>query len=282
LAARLTGVPLIVHSDHHGRFEPAKERKRWLYHILNRVVDPWTDAFVTVSHEQRAFHAEIGLPEQRMTVIHNGIDVNRFDSSQEARWSARQRLGLSLEAPIIGMTANFSVNKNHTLLLQALVKIRESIPNVHCLLIGDGPTRRSIESMTHQMGLAEAVSFLGIRSDLPDLLSALDVFVLTSLSESFSLAIVEAMACGKPVVATDSGGPKEIVLDGETGYLVPHEEPSVLAEKITLLLVSPVLAQRLGQAGRQRAVQYFSLDKMVAAREAFYLKLVSDKGIAAV
>jgi glycosyltransferase involved in cell wall biosynthesis len=144
------------------------------------------------------------------------------------------------------MVANFSPVKRHDMLLQALTQVREKLPDVRCLLIGDGVLRVTVEGMAQQMGLSEMVVFFGSRSDVPDLLPAIDVFALTSDSESFSNAIVEAMASGKPVVATDCGGPAETVVEGETGFLVPPGQPVILAEKITLLLQSPILAQQMG------------------------------------
>jgi glycosyltransferase involved in cell wall biosynthesis len=144
------------------------------------------------------------------------------------------------------MVANFSPVKRHDMLLQALTQVREKLPDVRCLLIGDGVLRVTVEGMAQQMGLSEMVVFFGSRSDVPDLLPAIDVFALTSDSESFSNAIVEAMALGKPVVATDCGGPAESVVEGETGFLVPPGQPVILAEKITLLLQSPILAQQMG------------------------------------
>jgi glycosyltransferase involved in cell wall biosynthesis len=279
LASRLAGVPVIIQSLHHGRFSAVEDPKYALYHVLNRLLDPYTDAFVAVSQSQRAFYAKIGLSEGRIAVIYNGIDVDRFNPGGAARTAARQRLGLPLETPVIGMVANFSPVKRHDMLLQALTQVREKLPDVRCLLIGDGVLRVTVEGMAQQMGLSEMVVFFGSRSDVPDLLPAIDVLALTSDSESFSNAIVEAMASGKPVVATDCGGPAEIVVEGETGFLVPPGQPVILAEKITLLLQSPILAQQMGQAGRRRAIQCFGLERMIAAREALFLRLVDRKGV---
>ena len=279
LAARLAGVPVVIESLHHGRFSAASDPKRILYHVLNRLLDPWTDAFVAVSQVQRAFYAEIGLAEKQIAVIHNGIDMERFDTSEGVRQAARQALGLPPEMPVVGMVANFSPIKRHDVLLRALVKMREMLPDVRCLLVGDGPLRAAMEKTAQRLGLSGAVSFLGSRPDVPDLLPALDVFCLASDSESFSNAIVEAMAAGKPVVATDCGGPREIVVEGETGFLVPTGQPSALAEKVSFLLRNPALAQQMGQAGRRRAVGCFSLEQMVAARETLFIRLLCEKGV---
>lgn len=281
LAAKLTGVQVIVQSLHHGRFPAWRYHKMIAYHVLNRLLDPWTNAFVAVSQTQRAFLIESGLPRDRTIVIYNGINVDRFDPGGGARNSARQVLGLSPETPVAGMVANFALSqrwKRHDVLLQAMVKVQETIPTVRCLLIGDGGLRAELESMSQKLGLSKVVSFLGSRPDVPDLLPALDVFVLTSDErESFSNAIVEAMAAGKPVVASACGGPTELVIEDETGFLVPHGQPLALAERVTFLLSNPKQAREMGQAGRRRASQCFNVQQMVAARESLFIELLSKK-----
>jgi len=272
LAARIARVPIIIETLHHGYYRALADPKRVLYHQINRLADPWTDAFVAISHVQRDFYISIGLPKKKITVIYNGIDISQFNSGDEAQSSARRRLDLPAGAQIIGMTANFSTNKNHALLLQALSEIRRTLPGICCLLIGDGPTRPQVERLGHKMGLTSALYFLGTRIDVPNIIPALDVFVLTSNSESFSNVIIEAMACGKPVVATDSGGPREIVIDGETGYLVPTGDALALAEKIILLLREQALARKLGQSGRSRVMEKFSIPTMVSAFETLLLR----------
>ena len=213
-------------------------------------------------------------------MIYNGIEVGRFNPDNAVCTAARQKLDLPLETPVIGMVANLVPVKRHDLLLKALMKVRERVPDVKCLLIGDGVLRATLEGMVQQMGLSETVVFLGSRPDVAGLLPALDVFVLSSDSESFSMAIVEAMASGKPVIATNSGGPGEIVIEGETGFLVPIGQPSSLAEKITLLLQNPTLAHQMGQKARCRAVNCFSLERMISAREMLFSDLLEREGLA--
>lgn len=279
LAAKLARVPVIIESLHHGYFSAYKEPKHALYHLLNRSLDVYTDIFVAVSQSQRAFYTKIGLPEERIVVINNGIDIQRYSFGEAARKAARKLLGLPVEIPIIGLVANFSPVKRHDLLLQALVKVSDRLPNVKCLLIGDGALRVAVERMAQQMGLSETVVFLGSRTDVPDLLPALDVFTLTSDSESFSKAIVEAMASGKPVVATNCGGPGEIIIEGETGFLVPPGDPSAVAEKVILLLENPTLAQQMGQTARYQVMQRFSLAQMIKAREMLFSDFLAGNGL---
>lgn len=278
IAAKLAGTAIILNSEHHGRFTFLQDPKRMFHHLLNRLPDFWTNAFVMVSQAQRDFFVKKGLPPDRISVIHNGIDIKRFSFSMADRIKVRKSLGLPDEAPVIGMVANFWPVKRHVVLLQAMVKVRETLPTVHCLLMGDGSLRVKMEEMAKQSGLSGAISFLGSRPDVPEILSALDVFVLTSDSESFSNVIVEAMAAGKPVVTTDCGGPQEIVEDGVTGYLVPVGHALELSKKISILLKNPELAGKMGEAGRLHAERNFGLDKMVMSRESLFLQLFRQQG----
>ena len=279
VAARLAGVPIIVNKEHYGHYSVIKYPKRMMHHLLNRLPDLWTDAFVMVSKAQRDFFVKKGLPAKKTVFIYNGIELEKVTRTDSARKAARTSLGMSEETPVIGMVANFWSVKRHDVLLQAMAKIRLIVPAVHCLLIGDGPLRAQMEKMAKQTGLDGAVSFLGSRADVSELLLALDVFVLTSDSESFSNAIVEALAASLPVVATKCGGPEEIVVEGVTGFLVPPGQPLALAERILLLLKNPDLARQMGQAGRLRAAQYFTLEQMVAASELLFSQLLNKKGI---
>jgi glycosyltransferase involved in cell wall biosynthesis len=279
IAAKLSGTAIVINSEHHGSFSTIQDPKRMLYHKLNRLLDFWTNAFVMVSQAQRDFFVQKGLPAKKTVVIYNGIELEKFACTDSVRNVARKSMGLSEETPVIGMVANFRYIKRHDVLLQAMVKMREIVSAVHCLLIGDGPLRVQIEKLAEQIGLDGAVSFLGSRSDVPELLSSLDVFVLTSDSESFSNVIIEAMAASLPVVATKCGGPEEIVVEGETGFLVAPAQPLILAEMILVLLQNPSIALQMGQAGRIRAAQHFSLERMVAARADLFSQLLNEKGI---
>ena len=278
LAAKLTGVPIIVNSFHHSVPHPSQRRKMAIYRMLNRPLDRWTKMFIAVSEWQRSSLNLTNVQDDRLIVIHNGIDVQRFTNNGARRDHVRRKLGLSFQTPVVGMVANLSPIKRHDVMIQALVKVCNQFPAVQCLLIGDGVLNNDMKKMAVRLGVDDRVHFLGTRQDVPELLSALDVFILSSDSESFSYAIGEAMMAGLPVVATDCGGPREIILDGETGFLVPTGTPTLLAEKIELLLRSPSLAAKMGEAGRRRIEQSFSLTTMVRDYEKLFLNLLGANG----
>lgn len=279
LAALMNRVPVIIHSEHQGQFSTSKISKRQIYHLLNRLLDSFTGAFVAVSESQRKFMVEIGLPEKKISLIYNGVDIKKFSFSYHAQTKARQKIKMPLDVPVIGMVANFTPVKRHDVLIRALVNIYEKHPSVRCLLIGDGNLETIVKEAVKNAGLAHLVHFLGSRNDVSDLLPALDVFVLTSDSESFSYATLEAMATGKPVVVTNCGGPSELVIEGETGFLVPPGQPLALAEKVNYLLSNLEIAKNMGMAGRCRAEERFSLERMVKHREELFLRLIVDKQI---
>lgn len=278
MAALAAGGTVIVHSDHHGSYVPADEPRRHAYHLVNRPLDRVTDCFVNVSVAQRRFYRDMGLPGERMVVIHNGVDVGRFHPEPAARVAARAALGLADEAQVLGCVGSLQPNKNHELLLQAVRRVRPGRPRLVCLIVGDGPERGRLERRVRELGLGGAVRLLGLRRDVPGIMPALDALAVVSRSESFSLVAIEAMASGVPVVAVDSGGPREIVVPGETGYLVPAGDADALAAAAARVLDDPEAARRMGAAGRDRVERHFSLASMVAGRSALYEALVADRG----
>jgi glycosyltransferase involved in cell wall biosynthesis len=277
IAARACRVPAVVHSDHHGAYRRAHELGWFAYHLANRPLDRWTDCFVEVSGAQRAFHIRMGLPESRMRIICNGVDAARYETGAEARGRALQALGISQDAQVIGCVGSLSANKNHRMLLQGVRRLVADHPRVKCVLVGEGPERAAIVRRVTEMGLEDVVLMLGQRRDVPDILPGLDVLAVVSKSESFSLVAVESMACGIPVVATDSGGPREIVVDDETGFLVPCGDSQSLSQRIGRLLDDPDKSSRMGAAGRKRVLSHFSLDSMIRRRTELYESLVAAK-----
>lgn len=277
LAARLCRVPVVVHSDHHGAYHPAQEPKCFAYHLANRPLDRWTRSFVEVSNAQRSFHEGLGLPSNRMTLIYSGVDASRYATDGAARGRARRILGLDEDAQVVGCVASLTANKNHDMLLRAVRLVMVNHPRIKCVVVGDGPERRAIDRKVADMGLEKVVLMLGQRRDIPTILPAIDVLAVVSKSESFSLVAAEAMACGKPVLATDSGGPREIVIHDETGFLVPSGDVDSLSARLRQLFDDEGLATRMGNAGRQRVLSHFSLASMIRKRQEFYEALAAVK-----
>lgn len=218
---------------------------------------------------------EGGAPE-KIDVIYNGLDFSPY--KQPARSVAlRNELGVDDNVVLVGMIANFYLEiKGHGYFLKAAKKVLQKVTDVEFVLIGDGHLRYRYEEMAREIGLKEKVHFLGNRSDVPSILSNLNISVLSSLSEGFSNTLLESMAAARPVVATRVGGNSEIVIDGTTGYLVPPENPEDLADAITILLQNPQKAMAMGAAGKKLVEEKFTIESMVNSYERLYKSLLSE------
>jgi glycosyltransferase involved in cell wall biosynthesis len=274
LAAWRAGTPVVV-SALHSTGWPDKIT------FLNRRLTPLNDAFIAVAgrHAQYLVRHE-NLPAGRMVVIPNGVDTDEF-RPQPRDAAVCDELGIPLAAPIVGIVAVLRPEKNHELFLDMAARVVRDVPETQFLVIGDGPRRRELENRAAALQLnapgQTRVRFLGRRADVPQLLSLLDVFTLTSQMEANPVSILEAAASGKPVVSTAVGSIPEIVLEGQTGFLVEPGDAHTLSKRVVELLTNLGCAQRLGAAARQHVVQNWSIDRMVAGYEQLIERLVAAK-----
>jgi glycosyltransferase involved in cell wall biosynthesis len=208
-----------------------------------------------------------------VTVIRNGRDLSQFrPATRSEAAAARATLGLTDEQTIL-MLARFSVEKGHELLIDSLRLIAARWPRLTVLLAGDGPFEAEIKAQCEHYGLARNVRFLGYRSDSERLLAAADVVVLPSMVEGLPLVGVEALAAARPVVATAVGGTPEVVINGETGMLVPPDDPATFGKALDLLLSDPELRARLGARGRELAEKCFDVRTQIQRTTDLYLEL---------
>jgi glycosyltransferase involved in cell wall biosynthesis len=272
IAARLAGVPVICSALHSTGWPDVIERpNRW------RLLTRWTDAFIGVapSHGRHLVEVE-GFPESKVRVIPNGIDVARFAQAYDAA-AVRRGLGIDEKSPLVGIVAALRTEKNHALLLRAFARVRSQIPAAKLLIVGDGPERAGLVQLATELELAGAVHFLGNRPDVPELLSALDVFVLTSRMEANPVSILEAMASGKPVVAPRVGSIAESVADGRTGFLTEPSNEAQVADRLVQLLGNRSLAREMGQGGQAAVVEHGSLERMVSGYEELLTEIYDCK-----
>jgi glycosyltransferase involved in cell wall biosynthesis len=270
LAARWAGVPVICSALHSTGLPDRVER-------LNRLLAPITDAFIAVAEPHARYLADHeGCPARKVRVIPNGVDVERF-RPREPNPALREELGLPSTAPVVAIVAALRPEKNHELFLRAAALVRQQLPAVQLLIIGDGSRRPALESLAEQLSLTAATHFLGTRHDVPELLSLVDVVALTSHMEANPVSILEAMASAKPVVATRVGSVPETVIDGQTGYLVAPGDASQLADRIVSLLKDPVRAAAMGRAGRESVVSGWSIQRMVEGYESLLSTLYAAK-----
>ncbi|WP_146571052.1 glycosyltransferase [Botrimarina hoheduenensis] len=267
LAARLAGVPVIGAALHSTGWPDGVGR-------LNRWLTPITDAFIAVAEPHGQFLVEHErFPADRVRVIPNGVDTERFQPLADGG-PLRAELGLAPTTPLVGILAALRPEKNHELFLAAAEKIRRRVSDAHFVVIGDGPRREPLEKFAADRGLfvpeapdRSVVHFLGNRSDVPEVLAALNVLALTSHNEASPVSILEAMSCAVPVVSTDVGSVSASVIEGETGSVVPPGDEQQLVERIASLLEQPLIAKERGRAGRQRVIRTASLDVMVCGYE---------------
>jgi glycosyltransferase involved in cell wall biosynthesis len=258
LAAAVAGVPAIV-ATQHAFEEPTSRIARAKQMVIARTVD----RYIAVSHGMARDLR--GAVAGEVRVVHNGIDLSRYATRFRDR-SPSDTAEASVTGPVVLTVARLTEAKGLNHLLEAVALL----PGILLLVVGDGADRSALELRAQQLGIERRVRFLGHRMDIPDLLRPVDVFVLPSLSEGLPLSILEAMAAAKPVVATAISGVNEVVVHGETGFLVPARDPDMLASAIRGLLADSELAARFGAAGRRRVEEHFSMGRMVSATERVY------------
>ena len=214
-----------------------------------------------------------GLRMPTVETLYHGLDMTALGSSPAAD-GIRRELGIDAEAPLIGTIANFRPQKGHFLLLEAARLVRLRIPSMRLLLVGKGPLEDAVKRRAAEMGLGDAVVFAGFRSDIPRILASIDVFALSSGWEGLSIALLEAMACGLPAVATRAGGVSEVIEDGRSGLLVPLDDPRTMSDAIIRVIEDAPLAAKLGAEARLRA-RRFDIKETVRREEAVYAELLS-------
>jgi glycosyltransferase involved in cell wall biosynthesis len=258
LAAHLAGVPVIASALHSTGWPDGVGR-------MNRLLTPITDAFIGVADSHGQFLREFEkFPAQKVHVIRNGVDCERFKPCAAARVSVRAELGLPTDTPLIGIVAALRSEKNHGMLVRAAAQLRERHPDAHWLIIGDGPERTTIESLAAELNISDRIHLLGTRHDTPRLVAALDVFTLCSLNEASPVSILEALACCVPAVATDVGSVSESIVAGQTGLLIPSQDVAAICHSIDRLLCDKPLRTQMGIAGRELVLRTGSLESMVS------------------
>lgn len=252
-----------------------KRRRKITQTILARL----TNKLVVLSPTLKEYYCQLfRLPESKIEIITNGVDLDRFRPLVNESWrkSKRAEIGLKTDDLVIGNVARLDPVKEHKSLISAIALLKDQIPTAILLIVGDGPTREHLKALTQSLGLESVVRFLGFRDDVADLLRIMDVYVQPSLWEGVSNTILEAMATGLPVIATRVGGNPDLVIDAETGFLVPASQPAEIARRIIVLAKSPELAHSLGRAARRQAEESFSVERMIKAYENLCYELMGN------
>jgi glycosyltransferase involved in cell wall biosynthesis len=214
----------------------------------------------------------LGIAEEQCIVIPNGVDLSRFDSRSSR--PLRAELGLGEGEVLVGAVGNIRAPKSYDVFLRAAALLKERSPRYRFVIVGEHsmPLYEQLLSLRRELGLERECVFTGLRSDIAEVMHSLDVYALSSTTEGFSIACIEAMSAGKPVVATRCGGPQEILEDGRSGLLVPVQDPAALAAAVDKVANDPALAASLGENARTRVLERYTLTGMLAA----YQRLITD------
>jgi glycosyltransferase involved in cell wall biosynthesis len=276
LAARLAGVPVVVSTLHNADIWA----QRWPLGSLYGATSVFADKLIAVSEEVRDYHiAKTGIPAGKAVVIENGVDVRRFEGMQAAGIQVRAELNIDPGSILFGVIGRLKQQKDHATFLRAAAEVLQNIPTARFVVVGDGPLRVELEQQAAGMGLRPALIFTGLRTDIPAVLAALDVLVLSSRWEGLPVTLLEGMAATLPVAATSVDGIRSVALPEITALLVPPGHPSALAAVCIRLAGDPQLRSRMGQAGLERVSANFSLERMVDRTVDLYNELLHARDL---
>ena len=275
------GVPVRIHGEH-GRDVDDLDGTRVRYQWMRRAYRPFVQHYVALSRDLAGYlEHKVGVPQRRIAQLYNGVDIERFHPPAGGR---APMAGGPFAGPsqfVAGTVGRMQTVKAQTLLARAFIRALELQPALHdrlrLVMVGDGPLRAEAQGLLDAAGVGSLARLPGELADVPDVKRGLDLFVLPSQAEGISNTILEAMATGLPVLATDVGGNAELVVAGETGEIVPAGDVDVLAAALVRMATDPARAAAMGRAGRARVEQHFSLHAMVASYQGLYDRLLAER-----
>ncbi len=272
-AAVSAGVPVIIHHIHGwGLREGMSRWTRMLYLTLERISARFTNRLIAVSRPdiQKGLDHHIGQ-EDKFILIYNGIDLEKFQQPIDDQ-RLRAELGLDPDCKLVGMIGRLDEQKNPLDFIRAAAIVAKSYSKVQFVIVGDGPLHPVCEQLIDQLKLNSKIFLLGYRSDVAKILPLLTMTAMSSLWEGLPITFLESMSAGKPIVANDVDGASDVVINGETGYLVTPHQPSEMAARILYLLNNETLSNEMGYVGKERS-SYFSKHRMVGQIESLYKEL---------
>ncbi len=270
LAARLSGGICVIYTKHRLEAAPGGRpsgRRSRLFGLLDRYT---CDRVVAVSQAVREDLIRQGVEDRKIALIYNGIDLSKFQPPPNRTPPVDQE-------PVIGLVGRLEPEKGHRCFLEAAQMLLQQHGDCRFQIVGDGSLQQDLRDFACKLGIAGQVEFLGLRDDIPELFARMSVVAVPSLSEAFSLSLVEAMSMGKPCVASNIGGIKEILVDRENGLLVEPGKPGVLAARISWLLEHPDEARRMGEAAARTAAERFDARVMTEQLTRLYLECLQEK-----
>lgn len=281
LAARLAGVPAIVSTTAMiaGRYQVREWWRKLLYRIIDRVTDRLVDRYIVVNRASlEPLTGRHKIPPERIVVIPNGIELKRYDRSQQIRGAWRARFAIPAEATLVGALGRFTWQKGFADLLRAFATLRHA-DDVWLALGGDGPLREDLDTLARAPDIEGRCLLPGFIDDVPGFLADLDAFVLSSHIEGHPMVLLEAMAIGLPVIATDIPGVGDTVTDGVDGRLVPVGDVPALANALEELIKDEGLARRFGQNARKKIEREYTASQMIERTTLVYEEVLAQKGL---
>ncbi|HPP30351.1 MAG TPA: glycosyltransferase family 4 protein [bacterium] len=275
LAHRNTVVIHTIHGPSFYDYQPAM--LNFVYITAEKIASYFTDKFICVGEimKERYLKAGIGREEQYI-VIYSGFDIKPYLEAEKEREERRKKLGIKENEKVIGMVGRLFYLKGQEYLIQAFADVVKEYPDAKLLLVGDGILRGVLENYARERGILSKVIFTGLvpPEEVPGYISVMDILAHTSLREGLPKAVAQGFAGGKPVVAFDVDGAKELVVNDKTGYLIPPKDTKILKEKLLYLLKNPEISYKMGEAGREIVKELFPVDKMVDRIEKVYIELL--------
>ncbi|MBP8980267.1 MAG: glycosyltransferase family 4 protein [Syntrophobacterales bacterium] len=280
-AAKTARVPIVVHTPHGhifwGYFGPLRTR---LFVLLERVTAKLTDRIITLTRQELEDHLRFRIaPPEKFTVIHSGVALERFSQIISPVPPSEWERDIPTDAFVIGTVGRLTAIKGQRFLLEATAKLKNEIPELFCLIVGDGELRQELETLAVTLGIGKRVIFPGWRRDVANYIAVMDLFVMPSLNEGMGRTVVEAMAAEKAIVASDVGGLKDLVTPGVNGLLIPPGDEEALTAAIKQLYKNPERRRSMGQNGRMKA-NTFSSTAMIKKIDELYTELLKENRMA--
>ncbi|MGB2763544.1 MAG: glycosyltransferase family 4 protein [Candidatus Aminicenantaceae bacterium] len=281
LAAKLARIPIVVHTPHghvfFGYFGPLKTK---IFIILERLVSRITDRIIALTNKEKEDYIKFRIAnEDKFDVIYSGIELDKFkELSEDKKQNLVKELGIPEKSLIIGTVGRLVPVKGHEFLIKAAKYIISKYPEAFFVFTGDGPLEQNLERQAFKLGIKDNIIFLGWRDDVAKIISIYDIFALPSLNEGMGRVLAEAMALGKPIVASNVGGIPDLVTHGKNGFLVPTRNSEKLAKYIQILIEDKEQREKMGQVGKE-TVKNFSKEKMVEKIANLYEELLTQKNI---
>src|SRR3989338_1390540 len=282
LAAKLAGAKIIIYSPHGDIFEGYFCKLATDFFILlEKFAARFTDKIINLTKIEIERFLEHGIgTRHQLKQIYNGINIKYYERAMTSNLKKRDEFGLGKDDFVCATVGRLVPVKGHTYLIKAIQKVVKVIPEAKFLFVGDGELKSKLSEEIKSYDLQRNIFLLGARNDIATILSCINVFLLPSLNEGFGMALIEAMAARKPVIATNVGGVPEVIINGTTGILVPSKDPEAFSSAIIKLYNNPEMSLEMGLAGYSSARNLFDIKTTVREFEDLYSKLIKEKGVA--